>query len=597
MTLDGPLLEFVGIWAGARVRALQGADPLVSLEAERRGDGRGDGPGDGGLVLRSGSLDGFPGPLLVFDAAGRLAEARPADAPLAVACRRGEVAELGALVLPVLHGGAAQVGSVQVDGADGVLAYDLTALPLDDGGVLVLGRDVTLHHNLRAALVESRQRYKDFVEISSDFAWETGGDGSFVFVSPRGALGHAAADLVGRDPADLVLEREAGSEALPFHSRAAVDAAELWLRTREGAAACVRLSAKPIYSRDGRWVGARGVCRDVTRERERDAQLSRARNRERILNHIVRTFRDEVEPKNMLQVAAETVARGVGAEQCHILRRQTAAEAAPNMVCSFLPAARHGTMEFTRLLPVLERLGDDDELIEMILHGYDVLAAPTRYHHAVNGCMVLWRAEDRGPWGTDDRLLITDIADQIGIANEQIAAHENIVRISRTDGLTSLFNRRAFFEELNRRFQRLVRDHASAALMYVDLDNFKLVNDIKGHAAGDAVLCAVRDILITHTRPTDLVARLGGDEFAIWLESADAGVAEKKARLLLERAAEDLMPRSGSPERPLNLSIGVAVYDPARPETMEALIARADGAMYTIKHSGKGSFALAPEAP
>lgn len=571
-----------------RVKALQGADPLVSLQAER--------PGDGRLALRSGSLDGFPGPLLEFDVTGRLVSASPVDTPLAGACRRGEVAEVGALVRTVLLDGVAQTGAVQVDGPDGVMAFDLTALPLDGGGVLVLGRDVTLHHNLRAALVESRQRYKDFVEISSDFAWETGGDGSFVFVSPRGAMGHAAADLVGRDPADLVLEREAGEEVLPFHSRAAVDAAELWLRTRDGAPACVRISAKPIYARDGRWIGARGVCRDVTRERERDAQLARARNRERILNHIVRTFRDEVEPKNMLQVAAETVARGVGAEQCHIFRRQSEGEVAPNTLCTFVPAARHGDFGFTQALPMLEALGEDDELIEMTQHGYDVLAAPTRYHHAVNGCIVLWRAEDRGPWGTDDRLLITDIADQIGIANEQIAAHENIVRISRTDGLTSLFNRRAFFEELNRRFQRLVRDGTSAALMYVDLDNFKMVNDVKGHAAGDAVLCAVRDILITHTRPTDLVARLGGDEFAVWLEGADATVAEKKARILLEVATEDLLPRSGSPDHPLSLSIGVAVYTPSRPEAMDALIARADGAMYTIKRGGKGSFALAPEA-
>ena len=530
----------------------------------------------------------------MFNASGVLVSVQPANAPLGAALRRGEVAELSALVQPVLNGAGAQIGSVQADGPEGPMAFDLTALPLQDGGVLVFGRDVTLHHNLRAALVESRQRYKDFVEISSDFAWETGADGSFVFVSPRGALGHAAADLVGRDPGDLVLEREAGAGALPFHTHSPIDAGELWLRAHDWAMACVHISAKPIYARDGRWMGARGVCRDVTRERERDAQLARARSRERILNHIVRTFRDEVEPKNMLQVAAETVARGVGAEVCHIFRRQGEGEVIEGTLRTFMPAARHGTLEFMFALPLLERLGEDDELIELTLHGRDVLAAPTRYHHAVNGCVVLWRGADRGPWGADDRLLIADIADQIGIANEQIAAHESIVRISRTDGLTSLFNRRAFFEELGRRFQRLVRDGTSAALMYVDLDNFKMVNDAKGHAAGDAALLAVRDILLTHTRPTDLVARLGGDEFAIWLEGADAAVAEKKARMLLDLTSVELLPRSGRPDYPLSLSIGVAVYDPSHPEDMEALIARADSAMYTIKRGGKASFALAP---
>ena len=559
---------------------------MVSLQAER--------PEFKTLALRGGSLDRFPGLLLTFDATGVLVCVQPADAPLGDALRRGDVAELSALVQPVLQGGGAQIGSVQANGPDGPMAYDLTALPLEDGGVVVLGRDVTLHHNLRAALVESRQRYKDFVEISSDFAWETGSDGGFVFVSPRGALGHMAGDLVGRDPGELVLEREAGAGALPFHTHSPIDAAELWLRTHDGTPACVNISAKPIYSRDGRWMGARGVCRDVTRERERDAQLSRARNRERILNHIVRTFRDEVEPKNMLQVAAETVARGVGAEVCHIFRRQSEGEMIDSAARAYLPAARHGTFDYVLALPLLDRLGEDDELIEMTVHGHDVLAAPTRYHHAVNGCMVLWRAQDRGPWGADDRLLITDIADQIGIANEQIAAHENIVRISRTDGLTSLFNRRAFFEELSRRFQRLLHDGSSAALMYVDLDNFKMVNDVKGHAAGDAVLIAVRDMLLTHTRPTDLVARLGGDEFAIWLEGADAAVAEKKAKMLLELAQRDLLPRSGSPDYPLSLSIGVAVHEPKDLEGMDALIARADAAMYTIKRGGKAGFSLAP---
>jgi diguanylate cyclase (GGDEF)-like protein len=293
-------------------------------------------------------------------------------------------------------------------------------------------------------------------------------------------------------------------------------------------------------------------------------------------------------------VAAETVARGVGAEVCHIFRRQSEGEVMDGVTRSFLPAARHGTFEYILAAPLLDRLGEDDELIELTVHGHDVLAAPTRYHHAVNGCMVLWRAQDRGPWGADDRLLITDIADQIGIANEQIAAHESIVRISRTDGLTSLFNRRAFFEELNRRFQRLLHEGSSAALMYVDLDNFKMVNDIKGHAAGDAVLIAVRDLLLTHTRPTDLVARLGGDEFAIWLEGADAAVAVKKAQTLLDLAGRELLPRSGSPDYPLSLSIGVAVHEPKELEDMEALIARADSAMYTIKRGGKAGFAMAP---
>ena len=79
------------------------------------------------------------------------------------------------------------------------MTLEMTALPLADGAVLLLGRDATLDHNLRGALVDLRQRYKDLVEISSDFAWETGGRGTFVFVSPQGALGWRADELeIGR---------------------------------------------------------------------------------------------------------------------------------------------------------------------------------------------------------------------------------------------------------------------------------------------------------------------------------------------------------------------------------------------------------------
>lgn len=554
----------------------------------------------GGLVLTESAFDGFPGPVLVFAADGSPLTARPADGPLALAVQDGAAGDVLALVRLVIGDGAARLGSVQIEGDDGVRAFDLSVLPLGDGGVLVIGREVTLHHNLRAALVESRQRYKDFVEISSDFAWETGPDGSFVFVSPRGALGFAAAELVGRDPTDLVMEREPDMD-IPFVCTSPTEDREVWLRRSDGALACLQVSAKPVFDRDGRWIGARGVCRDVTTERDREGELKRARNREQILNHIVRAFRDEVDPKNMLRVAAETLAHGMGAVACQVFRRplDPAEDSIRNdtgLPPNLIAGARFGDMRYVHAVPALERVVLGEDLVECQIGGFDVLAVPSHYRHELNGAVVLWRSDERGPWGREDRLLIRDIADQIGIANEQIATHENIVRLSRTDAMTGLFNRRAFFEELDRRFKRLERAQASAALMYVDLDNFKAVNDLRGHGAGDDVLLAVRDILVSHTRPTDLIARLGGDEFAVWLEGGDLRVAEAKAALLLEIAETDLRPLSGGPDQPLGLSIGIAVHDPAGTETLDAMIARADQAMYAVKRGGKRGVAVAPAA-
>lgn len=554
----------------------------------------------------------FPGLVVVFDASGQvtftsIAQLSRTDSSTASSLE----AEIKDLAAPALGGGSPQHGTFQSPGPDGLQSFDVTILPLNNGGAIACAHDVTLQANLQAALIESRQRYKDFVSISSDFAWETGIDGSFVFVSPRGALGHAAASLIGTDPADLVMERAPGAD-LPFSTRTLIEGEEVWLRHTNGSSSCLMVSAKPIYDRQSRWIGARGVCRDVTLERDRDSELIRARNRERILNHVVRTFRDEVDPQNMLRVAASTLARGLGAESCHIYRRSGSCADSTDLELGvaethpvhleagsiFIPGALHGTCTPKDALPVLERLDAGNMFVDGDLDGREVLAAPCHYRHRINGAVILWRAPGRGPWGRDDRLLVSDIADQIGIANEQIAAHEDIVRLSRTDGLTGLFNRRAFFEEAERRYHRLRRNpHACATLMYLDLDNFKVVNDLHGHAAGDTILCEVRDILLSNTRPTDLVARLGGDEFALWLESADSDIAVKKAETLLARAEECFAHISIDADSPIGFSIGIAVYSGDHPESIDSLIARADQAMYVVKHGNKAGYSLAPPSP
>lgn len=570
------------------------------------------------MTVAASAFDGFGAPFLLFDANGAVIRSEPENLSLRSALAVGKLPELRTAVAEVLVSGLARQVSVQVDVNEAVYAFDLSLLPVIDGGVIAVGREVTLHHNLRAALVESRQRYKDFVEISSDFAWETGPDGSFIFVSPRGALGHAAGSLVGCDPATLLGEQEVAAHADEvFHATQPVEDRDLWLRRADGTTACVQVSAQPVTDRDGVRVGTRGVCRDVTVERERDSQLARARNRERILNHIVRAFRDEVDPHNMLRVAAETVSRGMGAESCQIFRLPTPGgrvlgddtDSAANfdagvaaalnldadtvMIEGFVLSASAGSVATEAASGALARLGAGDDIVQAAIEERQVLAVPTRYRHRSNGAVVLWRPASRGDWTADERLLAEDIADQIGIANEQIAAHEDIVRISRTDGLTGLFNRRAFFEELDRRFKRLNRGTETAALMYVDLDNFKMVNDMRGHAEGDMVLRLVRDILVENTRPTDLVARLGGDEFAIWLDKGGGTVAKAKADWLLTLAEKRMLPLSGTATHPLGLSIGIAVFDPARPEHLDALMARADAAMYSAKRGGKSGVVMA----
>ena len=494
--------------------------------------------------------------------------------------------EVQALVMRAHDNGSVTTGPAVLHGSGGMIALEATVIPdVQGGSLLVLVHDLTLERNLRAALVESRQRYKDLVEVSSDFYWEVGHDGCYAFVSPTGALGYPPEELVGRRPEDFVV---GGLElaGLPFHAETSMEEVEVWMRRSNGGMACVMVSSLPLMDQSGLVQGARGICRDVTAEREREAALSRATHREQVLGYIVNTIRDVVEPESMLDTAAAATSRALGGLGCRILRRVEE---------HFIIAASHGNMDALARIDdavILEALDSETGYCEREHDGWHALCAPTRYRKLSNGAIGLWKQD---PWTDDERILLTDIANQVGVAIEQLSNHERIVNLSRTDGLTGLLNRRAFFEEeLPRRLARLQRSGHQAALFYVDLDNFKQVNDTFGHAQGDDVLHKLRDMLLEHSRPGDEVARLGGDEFAVWLDGVDESVAVNRAASLIRHATEQLGCYSATKEHPLGLSVGVALYNPRSTETLTELLVRADQAMYFAKRNGKGNYALAP---
>lgn len=436
---------------------------------------------------------------------------------------------------------------------------------------------------LQSALIDSRQRYKDLVDIAGDFAWETDRSGQFVFVSPRGALGYAAAELIGRRAAQFLADPQ--DDAAAFTAREPIENLQLWLRRADNEAACLRLSAVPVLDGAGVWQGTRGICRDITAARARDAALARADLRERLLGHILRALRDSIEAAEMLSAAATATARALGAASCHVLR----AEAGDH----YAVAAHAGLQSDWRDAPLAAAVSRDQPVA-----AGNWLVAAARYRHAVKGLVALKALDDR-PWDADAVALIGGVADHLGIALAQIEDREQLRQLSRTDGLTGLLNRRTFYDEVERRWKRARAEaRPSGALVYCDLDNFKLVNDHAGHGAGDEALRGVARILSELTRGQDLVSRLGGDEFALWLEGADRAGAESKAAAILA-AVKGLAHMSGDPARPFAVSLGLALVrkegaSPADAD-LDAFLARADSAMYAAKQAGKGQVAFAPE--
>lgn len=150
------------------------------------------------------------------------------------------------------------------------------------------------------------------------------------------------------------------------------------------------------------------------------------------------------------------------------------------------------------------------------------------------------------------------------------------------DTLTPTFNRRAFLRDLHRTMSEVERYKTPAAVLYVDLDGFKTLNDGYGHAAGDAVLRHVGRLLAESVRATDVVGRLGGDEFGVILNHVSAEEAQGKAAWLDEKINNTAILHAGVAHR-VRASIGVHAI--SMTEDPETAIARADEAMYVGKHA------------
>ena len=537
---------------------------------------------------------GYPGPALLLDLAAKPLVANAKGAGLEKALAGGAVAEIETLIGKSMDSASIANATLTIATSRGELVLDVTALPvLDANGAvektLVLARDLTMERNLRTTLVESRQRYKDLVEISSDFSWEVDAQGKFIFVSPQGALGFKPDELVGHAVRDFVIDAD-DFTPFPFMTTRKLDNIEMWMTNKDGSTACVVVSALPLVKNDDEnetWIGCRGNCRDVTEERESEAALARARHREQLLNYIVSQIRDEIEPHDMLMAAATATARALGASGSRIYREDSDRGA-------FAVAAEYGNVNgVEKLSAKIDGLKAGD-VIDITEGNWSALLTTTQYRSGVNGALAMWKPKKDEAWDNDHRLMLTDVANQLGIANEQIANHERIVKLSRTDSMTGLLNRRAFYEEeLPRRIARLERSGQTASMFYVDMDNFKRVNDVHGHQAGDDAILYLRDMLINFSRPGDLVARLGGDEFALWLDGIDEATSIKRAGQLIE-TSKQMVTMSGDDEHPLGISIGVAFFNPKTGEVLDDLLARADAAMYSVKKKSKGGFELAP---
>ena len=180
---------------------------------------------------------------------------------------------------------------------------------------------------------------------------------------------------------------------------------------------------------------------------------------------------------------------------------------------------------------------------------------------------------------------------QVSDESERYEHEQLLTHVAEHDALTGLLNRRGFDLQLDRHLATFARRREQGALVLLDVDHFKYINDTRGHQVGDLVLVELARALKGRLRDSDVLARLGGDEFAILLRQGDTDAARSLAQGLLAAAqAIDIPMLEGS--RRLSISVGVAPLTASLAGSGEAM-ARADLAMYDAKEGGRNRLAVA----
>lgn len=237
-----------------------------------------------------------------------------------------------------------------------------------------------------------------------------------------------------------------------------------------------------------------------------------------------------------------------------------------------------------------DNAGEDNAQFVRRLYGVDPLKGALRFSTVVSAKRKLGSvfplSINLSELRVDDRRLFVAIVEDI---SERQAMLQHLKHLAEHDSLTGLYNRQYFMDELERAVGRSARKRGGLqhALLYIDLDNFKFVNDTLGHLAGDKVLIEVTQMLQKRLRKSDLLARLGGDEFAVLLYDVDLPQADQAAEFYRLQLADYIF-KYETKAIDVGCTIGVAMFTPDV-KNKEELLARADVACHIAKRAGRNA--------
>jgi diguanylate cyclase (GGDEF)-like protein len=216
-----------------------------------------------------------------------------------------------------------------------------------------------------------------------------------------------------------------------------------------------------------------------------------------------------------------------------------------------------------------------------------IIGIPLKIGEKVVGVMNLSR-EKTGGFSTSELRLLNMLANQASVAISNASLHQSVSRKAYTDTITGLANRRALDEHLESELISARRTNSSFAVIMMDLDGFKSVNDTYGHEVGDQVLRAVFNVVSVGLRSSDFIARYGGDELTLILAKSNLQSAKLVAEKILENIAKFSYKTPGGSAIKLGISGGIAIY-PIHGRSGSDLLRAADAALYDAKRHQRGT--------
>jgi len=213
------------------------------------------------------------------------------------------------------------------------------------------------------------------------------------------------------------------------------------------------------------------------------------------------------------------------------------------------------------------------------------LGEPLLYRDTLVGVINLIHSGGQRVFVEHHGALLRLFADQAAIAIENARLFQQVQQLAITDPLTNLYNRRYFFEAARREYERAFRYASPMAIILIDLDHFKWVNDTYGHLVGDRVLVTIANRCRAALREVDILARFGGEEYILLLPQtnlAGALLLAERLRASISNTPVD----AGNQSLAISASLGIAELDETNPD-LHTLILRADQALYAAKHGGR----------